>query len=313
MIQLENLVKDYGSLRAVDHLNFTINDGEILGFLGPNGAGKSTTLKTLTCYLTPTAGNIYVDNYNVVEHSMQIRSMMGYLPEQNPLYDEMTVYDYLKFIADVRNIKEKNFRKKLDEVVEKTGLHGVISKPIHTLSKGYRQRTGLAQAILHDPKILILDEPTNGLDPNQIIEIRELIKELGKEKTLIISSHILQEVQAVCERIVIINNGRLVADGGTEELQASFANKTKIELEVIAPENELAKMRESLNGISLLNTGSNGKVSKAIIEYPKDEDKRPQIYNFIKSQDWTLLEMHKVSVSLEDVFRNLTIENGGKK
>ena len=312
MIQLENLVKDYGSLRAVDHLNFTINDGEILGFLGPNGAGKSTTLKTITCYLAPTAGNIYVDNYNVIEHSMKIREMIGYLPEQNPLYDEMTVYDYLKFIGDVRGITEKRFRKRLDEIIQQTGLHGVISKPIHTLSKGYRQRTGLAQAILHDPKILILDEPTNGLDPNQIVEIRGLIKELGKEKTLIISSHILQEVQAVCERIVIINNGRLVADGGKEELQASFENKTKLELELIAPQAELAKLEQSIQGISLLNSGSNGQITKAIIEYSKGEDKRPNIYNFIKSQDWTLLEMHKVSISLEDVFRNLTKE-GGKK
>ena len=313
MIRLDNVVKDYGSLRAVDHLNFDINDGEILGFLGPNGAGKSTTLKMITCFLEPTEGNIIVDNYNVIDHSIEVRKMIGYLPEQNPLYDEMIVYDYLKFIANIRGIPEKHFKKRLDAVIEQTGLHGVISKPIHTLSKGYRQRTGLAQAIIHDPKILILDEPTNGLDPNQIVEIRELIKELGKEKTLIISSHILQEVQAVCERIVIINKGKLVADGSKEELQSGIEKKTRLNLELIAPEDKISLITQNVPNISLVSLENNNGVIKTILEYPKQVDIRPDIYDFVKTQPWKILEMHKVTFSLEDVFRNLTSEDGGKQ
>ncbi len=308
MIQLENLVKDYGDLRAVDHINFTINDGEILGFLGPNGAGKSTTLKMITCYLSPTFGDISVGNYNVKEHSQQIREMIGYLPEHNPLYTEMTVYDYLKFVADVRNIKD--FKSALKRTIDKCGLHGVISKPIDTLSKGYRQRVGLAQAIIHDPKILILDEPTSGLDPNQIAEIRELIIELGKEKTLIISSHILQEVQAVCDRIVIINKGKIVADGSTEELKASFQNKTKLNLEIIKPVSNLEMLLEKLPNITISSQSSTDTTMKLTLEYDALLDLRPEIFGFVKEQNWVLLEMYKANVSLEDVFRNLTIEGG---
>ncbi len=311
MIQLQNLVKDYGSLRAVDHINFTINEGEILGFLGPNGAGKTTTLKVITCFLSPTAGNIHVGDYNVIENSREIRKLVGYLPETNPLYTDMTVHDYLQFVARIRNIDD--FRAKLNEVSQKCGLQGVIEKPIHTLSKGYRQRVGLAQAIIHDPKILILDEPTVGLDPNQIAEIRGLIKELGKDKTLIISSHILQEVQAVCDRIVIINKGKIVADGSTEELKSSFQNKTKLILELIANEDEISSITEKVSDISLLSVNKKtGNITEAIIKYGAESDKRAEIYDFIKKQNWTILEMHRDKISLEDVFRNLTIEDGGE-
>lgn len=311
MIQLQNLVKDYGSLRAVDHINFEINEGEILGFLGPNGAGKTTTLKIITCFFEPTEGNISVENYNVLENSREIRKLLGYLPEHNPLYLEMTVYDYLKFVAEVREITD--FRTRLKEVINKCGLHGIVGKPINTLSKGYKQRVGIAQAIIHDPKILILDEPTVGLDPNQIAEIRELIKELGKEKTLIISSHFLQEVQAVCDRIVIINKGKIVADGSTEELKSNFQNKTKLNLELIAKEDEIPSLTENIENISLLSlTPKGNNVVQATIEFDSIEDKRAEIFQHIKSKDWTLLEMHRDHVSLEAVFRNLTIEEGGK-
>jgi ABC-2 type transport system ATP-binding protein len=311
MIQLQNLVKDYGNLRAVDHINFEINEGEILGFLGPNGAGKSTTLKMITCFLSPTAGNISVEDRNVYEDSKEIREMIGYLPETNPLYTDMSVYDYLKFVAEVRHIT--NFKQRLKEVVAKCGLHGVVSKPIETLSKGYRQRVGLAQAIIHDPKILILDEPTTGLDPNQIVEIRQLIKELGKEKTLIISSHILQEVQAVCDRIVIINKGRIVADGSTQQLQNNFQNKNKLVLEIMASEDELSSLADAVEGVELLSIEPiAAHINKAILEYDTGEDKRKEIYEFIKKQEWSLLEMKRDSVSLEAVFRNLTIEEGGQ-
>jgi len=312
MIKLKNLVKDYGTLRAVDHIDFEINEGEILGFLGPNGAGKTTTLKVITCFLSPTEGNIFVEDKNVLEDSLEIRKIIGYLPENNPLYSEMTVFDYLKFIAEIRQIT--NFKSRLREVIEKCGLHGVVEKPINTLSKGYKQRVGIAQAIIHDPKILILDEPTSGLDPNQIVEIRELIKELGKEKTLIISSHILQEVQAVCDRIVIIHKGKIVADGSTEELKSSFQNKTKLVLELIAREDEIHSIKENIEDISLLSiTPKEDEIHQVAIEYDSEKDKRIEIYNYIKSKDWVLLEMHREHISLEAVFRNLTIEGGEEK
>lgn len=308
MIRLQELVKDYGTLRAVDQISFTINDGEILGFLGPNGAGKSTTLKMITCYLSPTAGTIEVGDHNVVDHSQEIRKQIGYLPEQNPLYTEMTVYDYLKFVAEVREITD--FRSAMKRAVEKCGLQGVVNKPINTLSKGYRQRVGLAQAIIHDPKILILDEPTTGLDPNQIVEIRELIKELGKEKTLIISSHILQEVQAVCDRIVIINKGKIVADGSTEELQAGFQNRTKLHLEIDTIADYVVAMAHEIGGLEITDIQTKNNRTQVELEYDAANELRPAIYRYIKEKDWTLWEMHKANVSLEHVFRNLTIEGG---
>ena len=309
MIRLQNLTKDYGLVRAVDHINFEINEGEILGFLGPNGAGKTTTLRMITCFLSPTSGNIEVENMNIKDKQIEIKRLIGYLPEHNPLYIDMTVYDYLKFIADIREIS--NFDSRIKEVIKQCGLNGVVHKPINTLSKGYKQRVGFAQAIIHDPKILILDEPTSGLDPNQIVEIRELIKELGKEKTLIISSHILQEVQAVCDRIVIINEGKIVADGSTEELQSAFNNKTKLILELIAPKNEIIEISDNINETSILSISPLNKTTfKVEIEFDSANDIRTEIFNFIKSKNWILLEMRRENISLEAVFRNLTIEGG---
>ena len=306
MIELQNLVKDYGSLRAVDNINFKINEGEILGFLGPNGAGKSTTLKMITCYLTPTDGNIQIDNFNVFDNSKEIRKMIGYLPEHNPLYLEMTVFDYLKFVSEVREIKDADFKKVLTKTIKKCGLTEVISRPIKTLSKGYRQRVGIAQAIIHDPKILILDEPTTGLDPNQIVEIRELIKELGKEKTLIISSHILQEVQAVCDRIVIINKGKIVGQGTTDELRMSHQRKAKLSLELIAPKDEISFMQSEIPGVSIEIISVENDIVKLDLTYPQEIDYRKDVYNFIKKRDWVILEMQRHISSLEDIFRNLT-------
>jgi gliding motility-associated transport system ATP-binding protein len=308
MIRLENLVKDYGTVRAVDHVNFEIRDGEILGFLGPNGAGKSTTLKMITCYLSPTKGNIHVDNDNVIENSLEIRKRIGYLPEQNPLYEEMLVYDYLKFVADIRKVK--NFKARLKEILDLCGLHGVVQKPIQTLSKGYKQRVGIAQAIIHDPEILILDEPTSGLDPNQIVEIRELIKELGKEKTLIISSHILQEVQAVCDRIVIIHEGKIVADGSSEELKADMNKKMTVKLQLTASPEDVEKMVESLGNITLKEQKQNNELTDVVLEFESVFDRRPDIFNYVKNNNWIIYEMHRDDVSLEAVFRKLTIEGG---
>ena len=311
MIRIKDLTKNYGSVRAVDNINFEINEGEILGFLGPNGAGKTTTLRMITCFLSPTSGNIEVENMNINNKQLEIKKLIGYLPEHNPLYIDMTVYDYLKFISDIREIP--NFSTRIKQVIAQCGLGGVVQKTINILSKGYKQRVGIAQAILHDPKILILDEPTSGLDPNQIVEIRELIKELGKEKTLIISSHILQEVQAVCSRIIIINEGKIVADGSTEELQSAFQNKTKLVLELMAPENEIPEISEKLNEINILSISQLSETTFCVeVEFDVAKDVRAEVFDFIKTKDWKILEMHRQNISLEAVFRSLTIEGGEK-
>ncbi|PID28551.1 MAG: hypothetical protein CSB55_04260 [Candidatus Cloacimonadota bacterium] len=312
MIEINNLVKDYDEIRAVDHISFSVPEGQIVGFLGPNGAGKSTTLKMLTCYISPTAGKASVYNLDVYENSKEVRKLIGYLPEHNPLYLEMTVYDYLSFIAEAREIPADQKNLKIKSVVERCGLREVIAKPIQTLSKGYRQRVGLAQAIIHDPKILILDEPTTGLDPNQILEIRQLIKKLGKEKTLIISSHIMQEVQAVCDRIIIINQGKIVADAPTEELQSSFEGKSSLTLEIKTEIKDIKQMELDIPQIKLQSAEAteNGFI-KAKFEYSGDIDPRPDIFEYIKNAGWTLIEMKKDQISLEDVFRKLTISDKG--
>lgn len=218
-VVVDGLTKTYGDFKALDGVSFEVQPGEIVGFLGPNGAGKSTTMKILTCFMAATEGTAKVAGFDVHEASAEVRKRVGYLPENVPLYDEMLVWDYLKFISEVRGVAKSQREERIDEVIERTGLHQVVHKEISELSKGYRQRVGLAQAIIHKPEVLILDEPTTGLDPNQIIEIRDVISEIGEEKTVIFSTHILQEIAAVCDRIVIINRGRLVADGTLDELQ----------------------------------------------------------------------------------------------
>ncbi len=309
MIRVENLTKDYGSVRAVSGINFEIKDGEILGFLGPNGAGKSTTLKIITSFLAPTSGNVFVDDLNVLDHSLEIRKLIGYLPELNPLYQEMTVYDFLKFVSEARKLNPAKFKSRLTEVIEVCGLRGVMHKYISELSKGYRQRVGLAQAIFHDPKILILDEPSSGLDPNQIVEIRELIKNLGKKKTLIMSSHILQEIQATADRMVIINKGQIVANGTTEELMNSFKGKTVLTLELQnAAEASIRKIQADIHNVHVSKIALNDGSVSAVLEYPNAVDPRKEIYDYAVKNKWTILEMSRQKISLEEVFRKLTLE-----
>ena len=218
MIKIENITKDYDDVKAVKSISFELGDAQIVGFLGANGAGKSTTLKMITGYLAPTSGNVYVDDKNIIDDCIEIKKEIGYLPELNPLYTEMKVHDYLKFNAEIRHIAGNDFKEALDKVVDECGLQGVVHRTIGNCSKGYKQRIGLAAAMIHDPKILILDEPVTGLDPNQIVEIRELIKKVGKKKLVLMSSHILQEIQATVDRIIIINNGEIIADGTSKEL-----------------------------------------------------------------------------------------------
>ncbi len=311
MIRVENLTKDYGPVRAVDSISFNVNDGEILGFLGPNGAGKSTTLKVITSYLAPTSGTVYVNDKNILEDSLEIRKMIGYLPELNPLYHEMNVFDYLQFVAWSRQFDSKKFKNRLSQVVSICGLKGVMHKTISELSKGYRQRVGIAQAIFHDPEILIMDEPSSGLDPNQIVEIRELIKSLGKEKTLIISSHILQEIQLTADRMIIINKGKIVANGTTEELMSSFKGKTVLTLELSnATADAVRKISHTIPDVQITKIDSLTGSLVAHMEYPNTADPRRDIYQYAVQQQWVILEMSRYKVSLEDIFRTLTIEGG---
>ncbi|MCC6396317.1 MAG: ATP-binding cassette domain-containing protein, partial [Bacteroidetes bacterium] len=221
-ISVRNLTKVYGEQKAVDDISFDVNTGEILGFLGPNGAGKTTTMKILTCYMPPTMGSVQVDGLSIDEHSLEVRKKIGYLPEMNPLYHDMNVLDYLEYSAQLHGLRKGAVHHRIKEMVRVCGLESVRHKDIGEMSKGFRQRVGLAQAMIHDPEVLILDEPTSGLDPNQIVEIRNLIKELGQAKTLILSTHILSEVQATCDRVLIINEGKIVADGSPEKLQQEF-------------------------------------------------------------------------------------------
>jgi ABC-2 type transport system ATP-binding protein len=278
---VKNHIKNFQEVKAVNNISFTVKNGEILGFLGPNGAGKTTTLRIITSYLAPTSGNVYVDDLNVLEDSMEIRKRLGYLPELNPLYYEVNVYDFLKFVSAARGIDKNKFKKRFDEVAELCGLRGEIHKNIGELSKGFRQRVGLAQAIFHNPEILILDEPTSGLDPNQIVEIRQLIKNLGREKTVVISSHILQEVQATADRMIIINRGNIVADGTINDLMSSFRGRTRWDNTFIVK-----------------------------LDYPNAIDPRQDIFNYALDSKWIILEISREKTSLEDVFRQLTIEGG---
>lgn len=309
MIRVENLVKNYGDVQAVRDISFQVNDGEILGFLGENGAGKSTTLKVMTGYLSATAGDVFVDDMNIVDDSLEIRRRVGYLPELNPLYGEMIVYDLLSFIATIRRMEGRAFRQALDRVVEQCGLAGVVHRAVQECSKGYKQRIGLATAMLHDPDILILDEPVTGLDPNQIVEIRELIRSLGREKTLIMSSHILQEIEATVDRIIIIHNGEIVADGLREELMSSFRGQTQLTLEVKQAEEESVRgLPEHLQGVSLSDVAENNGSRTLVLEYDRDTDPRERIFHYARDQGWVILEMSQARVQLEDVFRNLTGE-----
>ena len=309
MIQVENLTKVYGATRAVDDVTFNVPKGEVLGFLGPNGAGKSTTMKVLTCYLAPTAGRAKVAGFDVFDNSLEVRKHLGYLPEDTPLYKDMTVLEYLQFAAAMRGMASNRSEKRIKEIGGRCGLHEVAGKLVGELSRGYRQRVGLAQAMLDDPDILILDEPTSGLDPNQIVEIRQLIKEVGKEKTVILSTHILPEVQATCSRILIISSGKLVADGSPDELRArEKASRYRVVVESSAGTAEAIKARlGSIKGVSRCEPvlGEDGAHAFSL-DAAGDEDLRKVLFRAAVDNKWTLLELHREAASLETVFRNLT-------
>lgn len=308
MIEVDHLTRRFDLITAVDDIAFSIREGEIVGFLGPNGAGKTTTLRMLVGYLQPSAGTIRIMEKDINSDPIGIARNIGYLPEQSPLYDDMTVYDYLKFIAEIRHLDSETFEQRLDYTIEKCGLREVIGQQIQTLSKGYRQRTGLAQAILHDPKVLILDEPTSGLDPNQILEIRELIRELGKAKTVILSSHIMQEVQAVCDRVIIINKGRIIADELKENLGKQLETETLLTLELEADEPDFSTWLAAHPGVKL--TAQIQKEKHWHLEFTSsgDADLQRDLSQYITSKQWLILGMYKQQHSLEEIFHLLTTD-----
>jgi ABC-2 type transport system ATP-binding protein len=309
MIQVDGLTKDYGQFRAVDRVSFTVRKGEILGFLGPNGAGKSTTMKMLTCFLAPTGGTAKVAGFDVFDDSLKVRQRIGYLPEDTPIYRDMTVVEFLRFVADVRGMSSDRRESRIAEIGRRCGLGDVAGKLVSELSKGYRQRVGLAQAMLHDPDILILDEPTSGLDPNQIVEIRSLIKEIGKEKTVILSTHILPEVQATCSRVVIIAKGKVVADGTPDDLRArERGGRYRVVLEAngVAPDAIRSRLA-AISGVDRCSSQATDAGEHAFaIDASTSEDLRKSLFRAAVDNKWTLLELARESASLEDVFRHLT-------
>ena len=298
-VKVEALTKIYGDQHAVDNISFEVAGGQITGFLGPNGAGKSTTMKMLTCYLAPTAGKAMVAGYDIETQSIEVRKRIGYLPEHNPLYTEMYVKEYLRFIAGISGY-EGNISKRINELIEMTGLGVEKHKKIGMLSKGYRQRVGLAQALFSNPEVLILDEPTSGLDPNQVVEIRNLIKEVGKEKTVILSTHIMQEVQAMCSRVIIINKGKIVADNSTEELTRQTTGNNLLRVAFKNPVT--ASDLKTIPGV--IDVEQKGKAW--ILFYAANDDLRDAVFKWAVNNDNTIYEMEREGRSLEDIFQSFT-------
>ncbi|HNR42070.1 MAG TPA: ATP-binding cassette domain-containing protein [Bacteroidales bacterium] len=305
-IVIENLTKRFGNQKAVDNISLKVSTGEIIGFLGPNGAGKTTTMKIITNYISADEGRVFIGGRLVDDDPGRIKKHIGYLPENNPLYQEMPVIDYLEFCARLHNIEKGVIGRRVAEIVRITGLNREKHKKIGELSKGYRQRVGLAQAMIHDPEILILDEPTSGLDPNQIAEIRKLIRELGREKTVILSTHILPEVEATCDRIFIINKGRLVADGTPENLrtQAQGSDIVKVRIEDGDPD-QIFKSLMQVRSVSLVDF-TDRHMNRFEIHCRAETAKR-EIFNLCVSRKWVLTEMTPYEAKLEDIFRELTM------
>lgn len=305
-IQVENLTKTYGLQKAVDNISFEINTGEIVGFLGPNAAGKTTTMRMITCYMAPTSGTIRLDGYTTAKNPEEIKRKIGYLPENNPLYLDMAIIDYLRFAAAIQGVERSSIPDRIKRMVDICNLSPEIHKKIGALSKGFRQRVGLAQAMIHDPEVLILDEPTSGLDPNQIVEIRNLIKELGKEKTVVLSSHILSEVEATCDRILIINRGRIVADGSAATLRQQAQGKEALTVQIETPAKaNAAKALLDLASIESVQPIEDKKDFYSVLSKP-DMSSRKAIFEMCVKNKWYLTEMTGVETRLEDVFRELT-------
>ena len=298
-IKISNLSKTYGEQNAIDHISLEIKKGEIVGLLGPNGAGKSTLMKILSAYIPPTSGQVEVMGFNVLDDPLSVKKNIGYLPESNPLYYDMYVLEYLNFAAGICGVQNK--KERINEMIELTGLEKEKHKKIGALSKGYKQRVGLAQAFIHNPEVLILDEPTSGLDPNQLVEIRNLIKQIGATKTVLFSSHIMQEVEAVCDRILIIKDGKLIADSPKSKIQNLWKDKEIVWVEF--KEEMDIKSLQSIEGVDQVMQDENGKFK---ITVANNMDIRPKIYDFAKSNNVTLIGLQTEEISLEHIFQDLT-------
>jgi len=306
-IKIENLTKTFGGQRAVDSISFEVKTGEILGFLGPNGAGKTTCMRMITNYLIPDEGSIFIGGKSLLDHTEELKSHIGYLPENNPLYQDMPVIDYLEFVAALQGISKANISLRVAEMIRVCGVNPEKHKKIGELSKGYRQRVGLAQAMIHDPDILILDEPTSGLDPNQIVEIRKLIRELGKEKTVILCTHILPEVEATCDRILIINNGRIVADGTAETLRSQASGQEMLKICIEDSDSNL--VFEALQGLSTVAMVdfADRQMNHFIVQSHAGSSSKREIFQLCVKNKWVLTELIPMETKLEDIFRDLTV------
>ncbi|MEO1049969.1 MAG: gliding motility-associated ABC transporter ATP-binding subunit GldA [Bacteroidota bacterium] len=300
-IKVNHLIKTFGEQNAVDDITFDAREGEVLGFLGPNGAGKSTTMKIATSYLPPTSGSVEVCGYDVVNDPIAVRKNIGYLPEHNPLYLEMYVHEYLRFVGRLHGIKGKKLRGRVEEMIQMCGLEREQNKKIEALSKGYRQRVGLAQSLIHDPTVLILDEPTSGLDPNQLLEIRNLIKQVSQNKTVIFSTHIMQEVQALCDRVIVIDKGKLVADDPLEKLKVERKNHNLVTVAFTEAVDQ-AKLEAIEGVIEVIDKGNGSYELKAEV----DKDIRPSVFKIASDNNYSLIELKQEEATMENVFHELT-------
>jgi len=309
MIEVEGLTKVYGNKTAIDNLTFTVQQGEVVGFLGPNGAGKTTTMRVLSCYMPPTSGTARVGGYDIRTQALDVRRRIGYLPEHVPLYTDLTVTQYLSFVAEAKGLSRLTRRQRVGEAIERCLLQDARGRIIGKLSKGYRQRVGLAQALLGDPPILILDEPTIGLDPKQIIEIRSLIRDMQGERTVILSTHILPEVSMVCQRVIIINEGRIVAVDTPESLTRRLQRSTQVLLQIDGPPDQVTvRLREAPGVLQVVMKDGAGALRRYLVETDKDRDLRQELARVVCSSGWGLLELRPVDMSLEDVFIRLVTE-----
>lgn len=301
MIEVENLTKRYGSFTAVNAISFTAKHGQVTGFLGPNGAGKTTTMRMLTGFMPPTSGKAVVADYDVFDHSMEVRKRVGYLPENVPLYRDMTAHSYLMYIAEIRGISRPGPRT--DQVLEQVGLIDRANSRIRNLSKGMKQRVGLAQALIHDPEVLILDEPTIGLDPFQVLELRELVRELGRDRTLLFSTHILSEAEQVCDNVIIIDRGEIIAQGSPIDLRSQLERGGRVLLRVDAPTDQVIPIISTLSSVSMIDSAMDG-----LLVTPRsvEVDPRPEIARAVVENNWNLIELRALAINLEDIFLELT-------
>lgn len=308
MIEAEGLTKFYGSLPAIRDVTFHVDQGEVVGFLGPNGAGKSTTIRILTCYMPPTAGVARIDGIDCFEHSLEVRRKIGYLPESNPLYGDLPVRRFLRFAAGAKGVEGRKVAKEISRVIDVCGLDKVSNRIIGHLSKGYKQRVGLAQALLNNPSVLILDEPTIGLDPTQIIEIRKLIQYLREQHTILLSSHILPEVAQICQRVMIINEGQIIATDSPENLTGQLQKSAQVSLQVRGEQEQLVPVLESLEGVHKVTLCKEGQVGRLLVETDRNRDLRPEMARLVLDHKMDLLELRLVDLSLEDIFMQLVTE-----